>query len=525
MQKAQINNLIDEIESNKEGKIISFYKDKRIEISFEELYPKIRHVVSFLCQKGYNATTTIGILGRNNLEWVIMDFACIYCGIKLVPLEPNTDVNYLQEYGFNLNCILVDKYYMDKLDKLNLSNLECICMNDLIDSKITPIEIKQKRHQYASEEVISYKMTSGSTGKPKIIGHSVEGIENTINGVQNLFKHNHRERLLIFLPLNLLQQRYWLYSAVFFKFTIIIVPKEYLFVSLKTEKPTVLMGVPYIYELLYRDFTSILKKNIEIKRAYRQFIESDTATRGIFLPFMDYLGGHINYLWTGSSPIPKEVLQFYFSMNIPLYQGYGMNETCIIAKNYPDNNKIGSVGKIFPNIELRFDENDQILIKNKYPICRSYFVAPVEDQNNTFLKDGYIATGDQGYMDEEGYLFITNRVKEMIALSSSKKIMPRSIEEKIGADPQVKFCIVYGDNRPYLTALIIPHSEDVTYSEIEPLVKRYNTTCHPEEYIYKFFVTHDDFTEENDLISNQNKIKRKNIYEKYKTQFEELYDV
>lgn len=522
MQNAQINSLIREIKSNKEGKIISFYKGKRIEITFSSLYPMLMNASSFLQKRGYNTHANIGILGKNNLEWVIADFACIYSGIKLIPLELNADITYLQENNLNLACILVDKDYMNESDKFRLYGLNCICLNELIDEEIDDVDLKEY-HQYAPEDVISYKMTSGSTGKPKIIGHSIQAIQNTINGVQDLFKHDHHDRLLLFLPLNLLQQRYWLYSAVFFKFTVIIVPKEYFLIALKTEKPTVLMGVPYIYELLYKDFKSTMSKNKQLLHDYEQFITLDAAKGIRFAPFVDYLGGQINYLWTGSAPISEEILQFYFSMNVPLYQGYGMNETCIIAKNYPGNNKTGSVGKIFSNIEIGFDENNQIIAKNKYPVCHSYVAASDEDQQQTFLKDGNVATGDVGYLDGDGYLFITGRVKEMIALSSSKKIIPRNVEEKIALSPEIKYCIIYGDNRPYLTALIIPETKEILYPEIELLIEKYNAESSPEECVYRFFVLYDDFSEENHLLSSQNKIKRKNIYEKYQTQFEVMY--
>ncbi|SFD00850.1 Long-chain acyl-CoA synthetase (AMP-forming) [Chitinophaga sp. CF118] len=484
------------------GKLIAFHNRKRVEYTFLELHPLVLRGASYLKQKGFNRETILGIICSNDLEWVLADLCCLYCGIKLLPLERNDDSHQYQCDNLKLGGILVGNIHYAPPDRLSIPLIK---IGEFFDSEVENFQIDFPAFSYGPRDVLSFKSTSGSTGRPKIIGQSVESVENSICGIQHLFNHSRQDRILVFLPLSLLQQRYWLYSAIYYEHTVIIVPYEYLFTALKKEKPTILMGVPHIYELIYNEFTSIAKKNSE-------------------LSLLDYLGGQIRYLWTGSAPIAKELVSFYFDSNIPLYQGYGMNETGIIAKNGPHVNRIGSVGKLFHNMELKFDEEQQILVRSKHPVCHQYELSAEEDYSRVFRKDGYVATGDIGYIDEDGYLFINGRIKEMIALSNSKKIIPSGIEAKLMAQPVIKRCVVYGDNKPYLTALIIPESQNILFDTIQQVINNYNESCKQEEYIYRFFLQYEDFTEFNNLLSNQNKIKRRNILEKFKSEFEKLYE-
>lgn len=510
-----INNLLVKLKSNNE-KLITFHERKRIEIPFSSLHDSILKAAHYLENKGIGSGSVVVIIGANNLNFIIADLACIYLGAKLLPMDLQSDFSVYKLSELKVNTVLLDEEYEGRIKKNK-------GLNYILLSELTSLKELSKKipHKFQSKEVLSFKSTSGSTGTPKIIGASVEGVENSIQSVQTIFKHSKEDKILVFLPLNLLQQRYWLYSAIHFKFSIIVVPKEYVFMAIKQESPTVIMGVPYVYEIIASDYKRLINKNKELDTAYKSYLKTPSKT--YFKPFMEYLGGNINYLWTGSAPIALEVLEFYSQMGISIYQGYGMNETCIISKNYPKNNKIGSVGKLFPNIKIKFDTQGQILISNQYPVCENYTIASSEDSKQFFLRDGFVATGDTGYLDEDGYLFINGRKKDMIALSSSKKIFPSSLEDKLKENEAIDNCVFFGDNKPYLTALIVPKLKEVSYDNIKIAVDAYNQKVAMEEKIYKFFLINEKFSEENKLLTNQNKLKRKKIIEKYKNQFESLY--
>lgn len=516
-----INQLIESLK-NSQSRLITFHKKKKINVTFSSIFPQVQQAAHFLIQKGLDNNSIVGIIGKNDLEWIIADLACIYCGIKLIPLEVDTDIHECQSESFRLSAVLVSEDYKRHIHTNKEPGVPYYSLSDLSSTIQNDIE-ELHPYVYSDTEVISYKSTSGSTGTPKIIGHSIQAIQNTISGTQSLFNHNEKDNILIFLPLSILQQRYWLYSAIFYQFTIIIVPKEYVFIALQQEQPTVLMGVPYIYEIIYKDFMAKLKKDETLNKQFNEYLSIPKHNKS-FAPFMNYLGGHIRYLWTGSAPIGKEVLNFYSKMNIPLFQGYGTNETCIISKNYNDHNKIGSVGPIFPNVEVKFDNEGQILIKNTFPVCEKYTIASEEDQERVFNQyEDYIATGDLGYLDEDGYLFINGRVKDMIALSSSMKIFPKSIEEKISQYSEIDHCVIYGDNKPYLVALLVPSSRNVKDEDIQKIIENYNLNAKAEEKIYRFHTSSEKFTEQNNLLSNQNKIRRQKIYQQFQQELELLY--
>ena len=513
-----VNELIKQLERSK-GKLITFYKKKKIEQTFASLHPKVCKASQYLKKTGLKSGDTAAIIGINNLEWIIADLACIYNGIKLLPLEVDADFTYFQSSRLKLSAVLIADEYIDRInvDKLGAPYilLSQLMLNNTED---VPHFLP---YRYKAKDVFSYKTTSGSTGLAKVLSHSVEAIDNSLKSVQELFHHTQEDRVLVFLPLNLLQQRYWLYSAILYNFTVIVVPKEYFFMALKEYKPTVIMGVPYIYEFIQQEFNKYLNKDVSLKVSHEEFVQKQLYSTTKFQAFNEFMGGEIRYLWTGSAPISIQTLEYFHYMGIPLYQGYGMNETCIIAKNYPGNNKIGSVGKLFPNIEVIFDENSQILVKAKYPVCTEYVIAK---ENDVFTKEGYVATGDIGYIDEDGYLYITGRIKEMIALSNSKKIFPQSIESKIELHPEIDSCVLYGDEKPYLVAIIVPSDELTDSDKINKIIQDYNSQSKDENRIYKYFISKEKFTQHNQLISNQNKIKRQRIYEKYKTYLDALYN-
>jgi long-chain acyl-CoA synthetase len=515
-----INRLIPALKSGK-GKLIAFHKRQRTESNFFELYHLVEKAAGYLLQQGIKNGDTVVIVSKNDLLWVVADLACIFCGIKLLPLEPGSDLFLYKTQELRVHRVLIASEYGEYIKQLENANFTCILLEDILKSS-TAITVPPVPHRYHPQEVVSYKTTSGSTGIPKVLGQSVQSVNNSIQGTQQLFNHTSADRILVFLSLNLLQQRYWIYLSIIYDCTVIVVPKEYVFMSLKTERPSVIMGVPYIYEVLKDDFSKKINIHGEHRAAYEIF--STRRTGNGFLPFLNYLGGEIRYLWTGSAPISSETIGFYFNLGIPLYQGYGMNETCIIAKNYPGNNKIGSVGKVFPNINILFDENKQILVKSTYPVCSRYTFAPETENGKTFLDNGYVATGDLGYLDEENYLFINGRMKDIIVLSSSKKIFPRNIEERINDAPEIEQCVVYGDNRPYLVALIIPTGNTVADSAVHGIIERFNQNAKEEEKIYKVHINREKFTEANDFLSSQNKIKRQNIYSSFQNIFTSLYE-
>ena len=498
----KINKLIDALK-NCTSNFETYRNRKKLTVPFREMQPEIKQVISFLKSKNLQRGIKIGIIGTNCFEWVIIDLACIATGVITLPFDPanqyRTD-ELLNVYGLNLIVTNMEVYKGNQ----SVYSFEDVCNGQQETDELIPA-------QYSPKDVLTYKFTSGSTQRPKLIGAMKGSVDAAITNVQAIFQHNSSDKIMVFLPLHTYQQRYWIYSAILFGFDLLLVPKEYVFHSIVADKPTVIMGVPFFFETLMKNFLAEID------------VDNPLTPEQMKEAFQKEMGGNIRYLWTGSAPLGLDTLSFFEQMEMPIFQGYGMNEVCIVSKNYFGNNKSGSVGKLLPGKTIKFDVSNQLLIKSDYPVNTSYYNATEEDNQATFLADGYVATGDIGYLDEDGYLFITGRIKELIVLANAIKIHPVPVEKKVETSPLIKHCLVYGDGHPYLVALIIPACANVTQQELKAEINRINEGLQSHEKIFNFLMAGEEFGEESKRFSAQHKILRSSIINDYKEALEKLY--
>ncbi len=500
----QVNKLISKLQDCKSN-LETYRNGKKLVLPFMTLQPLILQVLAFFRSKNISSGDKIGITGTNTLEWVVIDLACIAAGIQTVPFDPamNYDIHELLT-EFELPFLLSNIEGYKNTD--GVVDFEDVCQNQAVEDGAILSCITYNR-----EDVLTYKFTSGSTQRPKVMGAMKQSVDAAITFVQQIFQHNKDDKVMVFLPLHTYQQRYWIYSAILFDFDIILVPKEYVFHSISIDKPTVIMGVPFFFETIMKNFLAELDPDEPMPAALMK------------KEFQQHLGGKIRYLWTGSAPLGSDTLAFYESMEVPLFQGYGMNEVCIVSKNYPGNNKTGSVGKLLPGKQVKFDEHNQLLVKSDYPVNTSYYRAEEEDNAATFLDDGYVATGDLGFIDEDGYLYINGRIKELIVLANAIKIHPSPIEKKVESSLLVKHCLVYGDDHPYLVALIVPESLTASHNDVKQEIARINELLKPNERICNFFISTENFANGSKRLSAQNKLLRHSILKDYYQQLEKLY--
>lgn len=488
---------------------------------FRDIYQDISSSSSHFRKLKLSPQTRVGIIGTNCYEFVVIDLACLACGLISVPFDPNGSYDYealIKEY--ELQAILTNL----PIDTQIANDLGIYSFDFIISKFATSCQIF-KSYCFNPDDILTVKFTSGSTHNPKAIEAKVKSANATIISVQRLFHHSSKDKILIFLPLHVLQQRYWIYSAILYNFNIAITSSVSVLRGIKDSKPTVIMGVPFFYENMKDRF--VLKNNESMFNwlkflSYRLLckIGFQRALKP-YKPFQDFWGGHIRYFWTGSAPSSKDMLLFYHQMGIPLFQGYGMNETCIVSKSYFHNNKIGSVGKLLPNIDIKFDEDAQILIKNHNEVNDKYYKSTIEE-NSTF-SDGYVITGDLGYLDQEGYLFITGRKKDLIVLSSGKKVNPVKIESLLRRSILIANCIVLSKNSMFLAALISPSSKKVSEMEMKTVIEEINGELLPEERIYRFLLIDEPFSIENGALTSQFKLKRNTIVKKYEDSIEKLF--
>jgi acyl-CoA synthetase (AMP-forming)/AMP-acid ligase II len=226
---------------------------------------------------------------------------------------------------------------------------------------------------YEPEDVTTIKFTSGSTGAPKGLGATVGSIDASMQAVQEIFEHRGGDNLFVFLPLSLLQQRYWLYSALCFGHDATVTTYEAAFAALGMARPTVVMGVPAFFEAA--------KQQISQDAARADGVAPEAARRAAARRLF---GDRIRYLWTGSAPADREVLRYLTDAGLPIYEGYGLNETCIVSKNHPGAHRMGSVGRVLRGKEVLFDEDGVILVRSEHPVNQHYEFAEPGDSERMF---------------------------------------------------------------------------------------------------------------------------------------------
>ena len=234
-------------------------------------------------------------------------------------------------------------------------------------------------------------------------------------------------------------------------------------------------------------------------------------------------GGAVRYLWTGSAPASRALLDFYNGCGVPLYQGYGLVETCIVAKNHPGAHRIGSVGKVLPNKTIRFDSDGIVIVGSRHPVTTHYSWCAPGDSERMFLPSGEVRTRDLGYLDEDGYLYIRGRVDEIIVLGNGRNVLVPPLEERIKAHPAVRECILVGMGEPFLTALVSPVNSAADAPSIQAFLDEMNATLPADQRIHGLVVSEEPFTIENGMLSAQFKPLRKEIERRLAAQIAAVY--
>ncbi|MGB8843145.1 MAG: AMP-binding protein [Aliidongia sp.] len=476
------------------AKSITIYQPGgRLVLSLGEFDRLARKTALHLQRLGISAGDRIGIVARNRLEWVLLDLAALKLKAVTAGFEAGkfaATVDLAERYGLRL--IFTDGAHdapmIRPLDRL-LAELE-----DLPDDPtLAPVF-------HAPDEVTTIKFTSGSTGEPKGLAATAGSIDSSISASQTLFHHAPEDMLFIFLPLSLLQQRYWIYSALVYGHDVVLTGYEFAFHALKREAPTVVMGVPAFFEALRKGIAARAKSD-------------DPA--GLRQAAIEMLGPRIRYLWTGSAPASAEMLGFFEDCGMPIFEGYGMNETCIVTKNGPGAHRRGSVGKPIDGKYVSIDSEGIIVVHSDFPVNTRYlFCAPGESER-IFQQDGSVRTGDLGRFDEDGYLYILGRADDVVVLNNGRNVLVRPIEEKLKACNAIIDCVVIGFGQHSLSAIVCPSRDAAARDTITRHLADHNEKSRPDERIGTFLLADEPFSIENGLLTSQYKPKRKAILARY----------
>jgi long-chain acyl-CoA synthetase len=457
-----------------------------------------------LRELGIGPGDRIGILASNSLEWVLLDLAALRLKAVTAGFEPGKfDPVPALLARYRLAVLFTDRQ-ASPAGRPGAPGPGGPGIRPVSDvprliraapaSPLPPVT-------WAPNEVTTIKFTSGSTGEPKGLGATAGSIDSSISAVQELFRHRDGDNLFVFLPLSLLQQRYWIYSALRFGHDVTVSTYEAAFAAMRRCEPTVVMGVPAFYETARRHIEA--RAGAGAPRAALR-----AAADGLF-------GGRIRYLWTGSAPARPSTLAFFTGLGLPAYEGYGLNETCIVAKNHPGGHRAGSVGQVLPGKKVLIDADGVISVASEHPVNWRYEYAAPGESERVFAPDGTVRTGDLGYLDDDGFLFIRGRADDVIVLDNGKKVIVAPIEEYLKASPAIEECVVLCPAQTHLVAVVSPAGDAADEQEIRAHLAAANATLSRDEQVSGVVIARERFTVGNGLLTSQFKPRRRQIQQAY----------
>jgi long-chain acyl-CoA synthetase len=336
-----------------------------------------------------------------------------------------------------------------------------------------------------ADQLATIIYTSGTTGEPKGVMLSHENFLSDVVSVANGLPISSSDVALSVLPLSHIFERTAFYIFCYGGISVYYATSsDKLGEYLREVRPTVMTAVPRLFETVYHRIVKkgmssrgwrrkVFMRALEVGRRYAELkdkgrrvplrlkAEQRVADRLVFAKWREAIGGRLRYFVSGGAPISPKLSYSFIAAGIPLLQGYGMTETCIVSANRPDDNRVGSVGKPFDGIEIAIAEDDEILLRGPN-VMHGYYRRP--EATREVMREGWFATGDVGYLGEDGRLYITDRKKDLFKLSNGKYIAPQQIESLLKQSPLVNQVVVVGGARKYPAALVVPEWETLKTS-------------------------------------------------------------
>jgi len=511
------------------------------------------------------------LVSENRPEWFISDLAIMLSGGITVPAyttyieddykyliedcEPTVVIVSNNDMLKKLNTTINEKNFIkkvitfDEIEKahhnLNINNKEkyldfsSIIKNDLIEEdKIQNLNLKR-----SSAACIIY--TSGTGGNPKGVILSHGGILNNLVGACEIMKPliDSRPVFLTWLPLSHSYEHCVQFAQIAVGAKVFYAEKiEKLLDNISEAKPTIMTAVPRFYQNLYNKININMKKQTGLKAklidltirlgkkkllnekmTFFEKLLNSLANVLVRKKIKKQFGGNLKAFISGGGALDKEIGEFLNSIGLPTLQGYGLTETSPVVSCNPIHKiRVETVGPPFKGNKVKIAEDGEILVKGEN-VMLGYWNKKEETAN--VIRDGWLHTGDIGEIDpEDGYLKITDRKKDIIVGAGGDNISPAKIENMITNALEIDQCMVYGDKKNYLVALIVPNKEFLKEKErINSVIENINKKLTLVEKIKKIQLIDENFSIENGLLTPTMKVKRKKVTEKYKKELENLY--
>lgn len=554
---------------------------------------RVRYIALGLAELGIKAGDRVALLSENRPDWSITDLAILSIGAVNVPIYTTQAVGQvryiLSDSGARALFVSGRKVFRHARRGLDgLAQLEQIIFFDeeaaegveqamTLEALEALGKARHEREPYAHEalmsagradELATIIYTSGTTGEPKGVMLTHENFISNVHAITNGLPIRTDDIALSVLPLSHIFERTvfyvfcWNGVSVYYAASFDQVGEH-----LKEVRPTIMTAVPRLFEKVYHRIvkrgmseggwkSKVFARALMVGQRWAELkdkgqrvppllqLQQDVATRLVFSKWRAGVGGRLRFFVSGGAPLSPALSYAFLAAGIPILQGYGMTETCIVSANRPEDNRVGSVGLPFEGIEVRIEEDGEILVRGPN-VMKGYFNHR-EATEAVINEEGWFATGDVGRMDERGHLYITDRKKDLFKLSNGKYVAPQLIESLIKQSEFVNQVIVIGAGRKFPVALIVPDWEalksalaesgsrsDATHAELSrdaaaiKIVHRDVTSLTTEltdyERVKKIALLAEEFTIDSGELTPTLKIKRGVVDKKYGTLIDDLY--
>jgi len=500
---------IESFRRNNKADALSYkIKDVWENLSGEAVIEKIRHIALGLSELGVQAGDRVAIISENRPEWSLTDLAILSLRAVNVPIYTTQAVEQiryiLEDSGAKILCVSGKKILqhaenaiqsVERLEKLIFFDADAVPADN--NKALTLTEIERRGEELEKSDAQTFEdnlskveagdlatiiYTSGTTGEPKGVMLTHENVTSNVLGISKGLPIKASDRSLAVLPLSHIFERMVFYVLCSNGVSIHFCPSfDQLAAYLSEVRPTIMTAVPRLFEQVYHKIvkkgkaaggwkTSLFDWALQVGQEYWEAkdkhesvspvlaLKHSVASRLVFSKWRAGVGGSIRFFVSGGAPLSKKLTNAFWGAGIPILQGYGMTETCIVSANLPDDSKVGSIGKPFEGVEVRIAEVDgEILVRGKN-VMQGYLNKP-EETAKVIDDEGFYHTGDVGYKDADGHFFITDRKKDLFKLSNGKYVAPQQVESLLKQSPLVSQAVAVGSGRKQVGALIVPDWE------------------------------------------------------------------
>jgi long-chain acyl-CoA synthetase len=552
-----------------------------IPISSAEIYRSVVALARTLESWGVRKGNRVAILSENRSEWTITDFAVLSLGAVTVPIyatQTTEQTSYiLNDSGARIIAVST-KGQLEKILAIQSRTLveRILVMDAVEDPRAVQMrelmlqgpadsdpEFDARCQTIVPDDLATIIYTSGTTGTPKGAMLTHGNMASNISCSMDAFGFGTKDELSVsFLPLSHVTARHVDFALLYRGVVLAYCPDiGQLAQTLAEVQPNIFVAVPRVYEKIRQQVivkTTGFPKNtvyrwaLAVGRAHRSETVAGTKPTSLSWKIADQLvfskvragmGGKAEEFISGGAPLGRELAEWYADLGIPIHEGYGLTETSpVIAVNTPTANKLGTVGKPLTNVEVKIAEDGEVLARGP-SIFKGYWNRPEETQAS--FVDGWFKTGDIGYLDNDGYLSITDRKKDLIKTSGGKFIAPQPIENSLKLNPFIGTSVVLGDRRKFPAVLIAPNfpaleewarANEVNFTSREALVtnpkvqalyegiiEELNQNLARFEKLKRVLVVPEELSAADGTLTHTFKVRRRGIEERYKTLIDEMY--